>query len=371
MLGVAALVALAGAIVVLRGPWNPQGAVAQAPGPAARTISINVGKAVRKVTPVRVEALGNVTPMASVAVKPRVDSEIVNVHFADGARVKQGEVLLTLDSRAIRAQIQQAEGHVARDQAQLEGAERDLRRYTELVSKGATPITNLDNTKTQVAVFSAAKVADEAQLANLRVQLSYTTIQAPISGRISAAAVKVGNFVRSADLVPIATIIQTAPIYITFTIPQGTLPDIRRALAAESATIEAAIPGEERRATGSVTMVENSIDAGTGMAVVRATMPNADELLWPGTLVTVRMTLREEDSVVVPSAAIQVSQTGSFVYVVKDDVARVQPVKVLRALGQETVIGSGLDGGETVVTNGHLLLTDGSRVTAREPRAGS
>lgn len=371
LLGVVAVVALAGAIAFLRGPWSQQGAVAQAPRPAARAISINVGKAVRRMTPVHVAALGNVTPMASVAVKPRVDSEILQVHFADGASVKQGEVLLTLDSRAIRAQIQQAEGNVARDQAQLEGAERDLRRYTELVSKGATPITNLDNTKTQVAMFSAAKVADEAQLANLRVQLSYTTIQAPITGRISAATVKVGNFVRSADLAPIATIIQTSPIYVTFTITQGTLPDIRKALAAENAIIEATIPGEERRSMGSVTMVENSIDAGTGMAVVRATMPNTDELLWPGTLVTIRMTLREEEAVVVPAAAVQVSQTGSFVYVVEDSVARVQPVKVSRALGQETVIASGLNGDETVVTDGHLLLTNGARVAAREPRAGS
>lgn len=321
-------------------------------------------------TPIRLSALGNVAPIASVAIKPRTDSEITAVHFSDGAVVKQGDVLLTLDNRAISAQILQAEGNVARDQAQLEGAERDLRRYTELVSKSATPVTNLDNAKTQVAVFAAAKKADEAQLANLKVQLSYTTIQASISGRISAAAVKVGNFVRSADLAPIATIIQTSPIYVNFAVPQASLPDIRMALTAETATVTAAIPGETRRAEGAVTMIENTVDPGTGMVMLRATMPNQDELLWPGTLVTAELTLREQEAVVVPSAAIQVGQGGTFVFVVANGVATVQPVKVARVQGQETVLETGLNGGERVVTDGHLLLNSGSRVTLRDKRPG-
>ena len=182
----------------------------------------------KKSTPVQIEALGTVTPMASVAIKSRIDSEITGMHFADGARVKQGDLLITLDSRAIEAQILQAEGNIARDKAQLEGAERDIRRYTELVAKSATAITNLDNAKTQAAVYAAALKADEAMLKNLQVQLSYATIRAPISGRISAASVKVGNFVRSADLLPIATIIQTAPVYVSFPMPQIQLPGAAR-----------------------------------------------------------------------------------------------------------------------------------------------
>jgi membrane fusion protein, multidrug efflux system len=352
--------------------WYPtQSAVAQAPTPASRAVPVEVGSAVSKLVPLQVDALGTVTPMASVAIKSRLDNEIVDVKFADGARVKTGDVLLQLDSRAIEAQIRQAEGNLARDKALLEGAERDFRRYSELVAKGATPVTNLDNARTQSDSFRAAIKADEAVLENLRVQLSYSTITAAISGRISAASVKVGNFVRSADAIPIAIINQIAPIYVTLPVPQRYLPDIRKAIGAESATIEASIPGSDQRASGAISMIENSVDASTGMATIRATMPNEDEVLWPGTLVNVRVTLRQEQAVMVPSAAVQVSQQGNFVFVVTDGVAQVRNVKVGRIVGAETVIDSGLSGGETVVTNGHLLLTNGARVTIREPKAGA
>jgi RND family efflux transporter MFP subunit len=180
------------------------------------------------------------------------------------------------------------------------------------------------------------------------------------------AAVKAGNFVRPADTTPLATIIQVAPVYVAFALPQNNLPALREALAAETATIQAIIPGETRRASGHVSMIENTIDAATGTVTVRATMPNADGLLWPGTLVRVRLTFREEQAVVVPPTAVQVSQTGSFIYVVKDSVATVRPVKVARTLLNETVLESGLDGGETVVTDGQLRLTNGSRVAPRQ-----
>src|SRR5207237_4450839 len=279
-------------------------AVAQAPkqtGP--RVVPVDVAIAQKKKVPVRVDLLGTVTPIASVAVKTRIDSEIVGVHFRDGATVRAGDLLFTMDGRAIEAQIRQVEGQLARDKASLEGAERDVRRYTELVGKGATPVTNLDNAKTQSDAFRAAMLADQAVLDNLRVQLSYCTITAAITGRISAASVKIGNFVRSADLTPIATINQLSPIYVSFAVPQRYLPDIRTAIGAESATIDAAIPGSDKRASGAVSMIENAVDATTGMATVRATMPNADELLWPGTLINIRVTLRQEQAVVVPTAA--------------------------------------------------------------------
>ena len=201
------------------GPLDPHGAVAQAPA-RPRLVAVEVATAVKKSTPVQIEALGTVTPMASVAIKSRIDSEITGSAFRRRRAGEAGRLLITLDSRAIEAQILQAEGNIARDKAQLEGAERDIRRYTELVAKNATPVTNLDNAKTQAAVYAAALKADEAMLKNLQVQLSYATIRAPISGRISAASVKVGNFVRSADLLPIATIIQTAPVYVSFPVPQ-------------------------------------------------------------------------------------------------------------------------------------------------------
>lgn len=358
----------AGGLLVARWPEKSDGAVAQGPkGPAA--VSVEVATAVKKKTPVLLEGIGNVTTMASVAVRSRVDNEIVGMHFADGAKVEKGDLLVSLDPRAIEAQLAQAEGNIARDQAQLEGAERDVRRYTDLVAKAATPQINLDNAQTQAATFRGALKADHAALENLKVQLSYCTVRAPISGRISQAAVKVGNFVRAADVAPIAMINQMAPVYVTFTIPQRNLPDVRHALAAETANVEVIIPGDSRRANGVVTMIENAIDTTTGMATIRATMPNADELLWPGTLVTAQMTLREEEAVVVPSAAVQVSQSGPFVYVVKDGKAVVQSVKVMRAANGESVIGEGLQGGEVVVTDGHLLLTNGAPVNPRERKS--
>jgi RND family efflux transporter MFP subunit len=363
------LVLTAGGYVVAdRYGYRPFGAVAQAPqtkGPQQRVVAVEVAKAVRKTTPVQIEALGTVTPMASVALKSRIDTEIVEVHFADGARVKQGDLLITLDSRSIEAQILQAEGNIARDKAQLEGAERDIRRYSDLVAKNATPVTNLDNAKTQAAVYAAALKADEAMLKNLHVQLSYATIRAPISGRISAASVKVGNFVRSADLLPIATIIQTAPVYVSFPVPQVTLPALREAVLEGTPSVEAVIPGEAKRAVGRVAMIENTVDAATGMVNVRAAMPNENELLWPGTLVQSFLRLRNEDAVTVPAAAVQVSQTGNFVYVIKDEKAELRPVKVARTLGDIAVLESGVNDGDTVVIDGHLQLTNGARVAIR------
>jgi RND family efflux transporter MFP subunit len=369
LFGVAAL-ALIGIALLIRGLWTSDGAArSQA---AANAVPVEVATAERKAVPVRIESLGSVTPIASVAIKARVDTAIMVVHFRDGAEVKKGDLLFTLDGRAIEAQIMQTEGMVARDRAQLAGAERDVARYTDLVAKSATPVINLDNAKTQSDVYRAAIKSDEGLLDNLKVQLSYCTITAPIDGRISAAAVKVGNFVRQADTAAMATINQMAPVYVSFTVPQNVLPEIRQALAAETATIEAVIPGEQKRANGQVTMIENTVDPTTGMATIRATMPNEHEVLWPGTLVTTELTLRIEQAVVVPSNAVQVSQTGSFVFVINDNVAKVQPVKVERTVGELSVIGSGLKGGETVVTDGQLLLSNGTRVNPRQAKvAGS
>jgi len=366
LFGVAAL-ALIAIAVLLRSQWTTESARSQPR--AERVVPVETAIAERKKVPVRLDALGSVTPIASVALKARVDTNITAVHFSDGALVKQGDLLFTLDGRAIEAQIAQTEGAIARDQAQLDGALRDVARYTDLVAKGATPTVNLDNAKTQAQVFRAAIKSDQGLLENLKVQLGYCTVRAPITGRISAANVKVGNFVRQADTQPMAVIIQMAPVYVSFTVPQKNLPDIRKAIAAKSASIEAVVPGEDKRAQGAVTMIENTVDQATGMATVRATMPNTDELLWPGTLVTAQMTLRSEEAVVVPSSAVQVSQTSNFVFVVVNGAAKVQPVKIERQVGQETVIASGLNGGETVVTEGQLLLSNGTRVDTRARKA--
>jgi multidrug efflux system membrane fusion protein len=370
LIGGAAL-ALIGVAVLARGLWTSDRAAARSQS-QVRAVPVEVATAVRKSMPVRISSLGSVTPIASVAIKTQVDTTITGVHFRDGAHVEKGELLFTLDCRQIEADMKRVQAIIDGAQASLEQAQRDVERYTDLAARNATPIVTLNNAQTAVNVSRATAESNRAQLENLRVQLSFCQIRAPISGRISMANVKVGNFVRQADTAAMATINQMVPVYVTFTVPQKNLPDIRKAIAAETATVEAIIPGEEKRASGQVTMIENTVDPATGMATVRATMPNKDELLWPGTLITTDMTLRNEEGVVVPSNAVQVSQTGTFVFVVKDGVAQVQKVSVERQVGTESVIASGLDGGETIVTEGQLLLSSGTRVNIRTPKvAGS
>src|SRR5947207_13234997 len=240
---------------VTRSSWMGGNASAQGPQ-RPRAISVEVAKAERKAVPVDVDAIGTVTPISSVALKSRLETTIVAVHFEDGAKVNEGDLLFTLDSRQIDAQIEQAEGTLAMDPAQLEAAQRDLRRYNDLVAKGATTQVNVDNARTQSDILTGTIKADQAALDNLKVQKSYTTIRAPFAGRISAANVKVGNFVRPADTAPLAVINQMAPVYVTFAIPQRVLVDLRDAMAAGGSKVVATIPGHQRSEDGKVAMVE-------------------------------------------------------------------------------------------------------------------
>src|SRR3954453_15242481 len=190
--------ALAAAFFATRS-WMGTGASAQGPQ-RPRVVSVELARAERKAVPVDVDSIGPVTPISSVALKSRLETTIVAVHFADGAKVNEGDLLFTLDSRQIEAQIEQAEGVLAKDQAQLEGAQRDFKRYGELIGKGATTQVNLDNAKTAADILIGTIKADQSALENLKVQKSYPLITAPFSGRIGGANVKVGNFVRPADL---------------------------------------------------------------------------------------------------------------------------------------------------------------------------
>src|SRR5438445_9064235 len=372
------LILLAGAVgiaaaagFITRSSW--MGGSSNAQGPQRpRSVSVELAKAERKSMPVDVDAIGMVTPISSVALKSRLETTIVAVHFEDGAKVNEGDLLFTLDSRQIDAQIEQAEGVLAKDQAQLEGALRDLRRYTELVGKGATTQVNLDNAKTQSDTLNATIKADQAVLDNYKVQKSYTLIRAPFAGRIGAANVKVGNFVRPADTQPLAVINQMAPVYVTFAVPQRVLVDLRESMAKDGGSkVAATIPGRQSSEEGKVAMLENTVDATTGMITVRGVMDNGNETLWPGTLVETKLTIRTEDAVVVPTVAVQRSQSGNFVFVVKDGAAKVTPVKVNRTFQGYSVISEGLSGDESVVTDGQLLLSDGTRVEPRAKKAGA
>jgi RND family efflux transporter MFP subunit len=367
--GVLVIGALVAAFVT-RSSWMGTGASAQGPQ-RPRMVSVELARAERKPVPVDVDSIGTVTPISSAALKSRLETTITAVHFEDGAKVNEGDLLFTLDSRQIDAQIEQAEGMLAKDQAQLEGAQRDLKRFNDLIGKGATTQVNVDNAKTQADILIGTIKADQAALDNLKVQKSYTGIRAPFSGRISAANVKIGNFVRPADTAPLAVINQMAPVYVTFAIPQRVLVDLREAMASGSSKVTATIPGHQRSEDGKIAMVENSVDSTTGMVTVRGIMNNANETLWPGILVATRLTIRTEDAVVLPTVAVQRSQSGNFVFVVKDGVAKVQPVKVDRTLQGQSVIIEGLSGGEDVVVDGQLLLSDGTRVEPRTRKAGA
>ncbi|HEX9589894.1 MAG TPA: efflux RND transporter periplasmic adaptor subunit [Bradyrhizobium sp.] len=364
-LGIIALAAFA-----TRASWMGGGASAQGPQ-RARVISVELAKAERKPVPVDVDSIGTVTPISSVALKSRVETTIVSVHFEDGAKVSEGDLLFTLDARQIDAQIEQAEGMLAKDQAQLEGAQRDLRRFSDLIGKGATTQVNVDNAKTQADILIGTIKADQSALDNLKVQKSFTIIRAPFSGRISAANVKIGNFVRPADTAPLAVINQMAPVYVTFAIPQRVLVDLRDAMATGDSRVIATIPGHERSEGGKVAMVENSVDSTTGMITVRGIMNNANETLWPGILVNTKLIIRTEEAVTVPSAAVQRSQNGNFVFIMRDGKAHVEPVSVSRTSQGMSVIASGLSGGEDVIVDGQLLLSEGTPVAPRAPKAGA
>src|SRR3954462_1827301 len=364
------LVGASAAAFATRSSWMGTGASAQGPQ-RPRVVSVELATAERKQVPVDVDAIGTVTPISSVALKSRLETTIMAVHFEDGAKVNEGDLLFTLDSRQIDAQIEQAEGMLVRDRAQLAGAERDLKRFSDLIGKGATTQVSVDNAKTQADVLIGTIKADEAALDNLRVQKSYPLIRAPFSGRISAANVKVGNFVRPADTTPLAVINQMAPVYVTFSVPQRVLVDLREAMGKGGSGVTATIPGHQRSESGKVAMVENTVDATTGMVTVRGIMNNENETLWPGTLVSTKLIIRNEDAIVVPTAAVQRSQNGNYVFIMNDGKAHVQPVSVSRTFQGISVVATGLAGGEDVITDGQLLLSEGTPVAPRAPKAGT
>ncbi len=330
-------------------------------------VSVVVGEAVRKPMPVRLDAIGTVQTIASVTVRSRVDSQIMEVPFEDGAMVEEGQVLFRLDSRQIEQQIKQAEANLSRDNASLNLARADLRRAEELAKRDFGTEQRLETARAQVQTLEASVRAGQAALDNLRVQLTFYTIRAPISGRVGVAGLRPGNIARTTESAPaLAVINQIRPIYVMFGMPQRHLPDIRKAVTDATATVVATPQGYTEGATGKVALIDNAIDPTTGSIQVRAVFDNTNDLLWPGALTTVRLTLRvEPNAVAVPREAVQASQTGSYVFVIENDVAKVRKVTVSRTIDTETVIESGLDGGETVVTDGQLLLVEGSRVVTR------
>lgn len=330
-------------------------------------VPVAVATVARQSMPIRVDMIGTVQTIANVAIRSRIDGYIDKVLVHDGQFVKAGDMMFELDRRAAQAQLQQAQAQLLRDKASLDGAERDLKRNSDLVAKGATPIINLDAAKTQVGVFDGAVKADEAAIENLKVQLSFCTISAPIDGRIGLIAIKDGNSIKAND-VPLATINQIQPIYVSFALPQADLPALKTAMDRGPVEVSVRAQGDQGPATkGLVEFYDSAVDSSTGTIAVRAKFANEDLRLWPGQYVNTSVSLgAEPDVLIVPQTAVQVGQNGNYVFVIKADRAEIRPVKAMRTIDGKSVIGSGLNEGEEVAIDGQLRLGNGTRVEIKK-----
>lgn len=340
-----------------RGRANPAGAV-----------PVIVTTVSKKPMPIMVDAVGTVQSIASVQIKPRMDSQIMKVNVEEGAFVKEGDILFELDGRTLRAQLAQIEAQIRKDQTQVVQAKRDLQRYEELFAKNAGTLVQRDNAHTALKTAEAQLEADEASKTSVQTLLSYTEIRAPFSGRIGSIASKAGAVVRVGDNTAtstLATINQIDPIYVSFAIPQVILPDLRAAMASGPVKVTAIVDDQKKR-SGVMAFIENNVDPNTGTVTAKARIDNANELLWPGQFVKVEITLGiEADAMSVPAAAVQLGPQGPFLYVVKDGVAELRNVVVKRTQNGESVIGKGIEGGESVVIDGQLRLANGANVSIK------
>lgn len=416
---------LLGAVLSVAGCSDRPGS-AQTPPARAPAVPVGVAAAERKPVPVTLVAVGNVQAYTTVSVKSQIAGQLVQVHFKEGEEVARGDLLFTIDQRPLQASVRQVEANVAKDRAQLRqmeaavaqkqaevtqaqaNLERDLaqldnarlqeERYRELIRRELIAREQYDQIRTNFSAMQATVQADraavenarasaraaeamvenahaaiaanEAMLDTARLQLAYTTIRAPMAGRTGNLLVQPGNVVKGNDDTPLVVIAQVRPIYVSFSVPEQHLAEIRRFLAQGRVPVEATLDGGRQRAGGALTFVNNTVDPSTGTIQLKATFPNDDNALWPGQFVDVALTLTTEQAVVVPAQAVQAGQHGTFVFVVKPDLTvESRPVKVGRRLGGERVVEQGLVGGERVVTDGQLRLIPGATVEIKPPKA--
>jgi multidrug efflux system membrane fusion protein len=337
-------------------------AVAQAP----RAVPVTVTPVVQKAAPVQISTVGRVQTQASVAVRSRVDGVISAVSVADGQEVKAGDELFRIDDREAQATLKQAQANLGKDQAQFVNAQRELARLTPLAAKNFTTKQDLDTASTNVATMQATIAADQAAIDAAKVTVSYTVIRAPIAGRIGTIAFKLGSSVRAADSTALVTINQLQPILVAYSISQEDMGELQKAMTGGQVAVRAKIPDSDTpEQQGTVSYVENAIDPTTNTLSVKAEFPNTEEFLWPSQFVNVTMIVRvDPNAIVVPAAAIQVNQDGSYVWVVKaDSTVEMRSVTVSRQIGEETVLNDGgVKAGEQVVTDGQLRLEQGTKV---------
>jgi len=332
--------------------------------PPVEAVPVRVGTVVEKAVPLQIRNIGSVQAYVAVAVRPQVSGQIMQVHFRDGQDLKRGELLFSIDPRPYEAALAQAEAALARERAQMENAQTDVRRYEDLVKKDYVTQQQYDSVKANAAATAATVRSNQAAVERARLDLAFCSIHAPIDGRGGSILVQAGNVVRSNDAV-LVTINQIAPIYLTFAVPERELPEIRRRQNAGSLAVEAEEPATGKSlGRGELTFVDNTVDRATGTITLKATFANADRILWPGEFVNAVLTLAtEQNAIVAPIGAVQNGQQGTYAYVVRPDgTVESRPVTVARSVAEGLVIGTGLKAGETVVTDGQLRLSPGVKV---------
>ena len=346
----------------------------------AAAVPVTAATVVQKAMPIEIRVIGTADAYSTVAVHAQITGQLTSVSFREGDDVRKGQALFTLDRRPLEAALQQAQAVIERDLAQAANAKAQARRYQDLAQRGIATREQVDQVTANAAAIDATLGADRAAVENATVQLQYATIAAPLSGRTGALMVHEGNLVRANDTTPLVVINQVAPIYVTFGIPEGQLPDLKRYMARGSLHVEASAPSDAGRAsTGRITFVDNTVDQTTGTIKIKGTFANDDRRLWPGQFVNIVVTLTTDPAaIVVPAVAVQTGQQGTYVFVVKpDQTVDLRAVVVGRSNGTEAVIRDGLQPGETIVTDGQLRLVPGTRVSikpssgAKAPRVSS
>jgi multidrug efflux system membrane fusion protein len=346
------------------------------PGPAAggrggrgeATVPVTVAPVVQKSMPIEIRVIGNVEAYSVVSIHAQITGQLTTVNFKEGDDVAKGQVLFTLDKRPLEAALMASQANLQRDIAQAANAKVVAQRYADLQARSIATTEQVETSRTAAAALDATVEADRAAVENAKVQLQYATISSPISGRTGALMVHEGNLIRAADQTPLVVINQVAPINVSFAIPESRLAELKRFMGQGTLAVQAKPPNDDvANSHGSISFIDNSVDQTTGTIRVKATFPNADHRLWPGQFVNVIVALtKDPTAVVVPTAAVQVGQQGQYAYVVKPDKSvEYRAVEVERTSGLETVIKSGLKPSETVVTDGHLRIVQGSKVSIK------
>jgi multidrug efflux system membrane fusion protein len=320
--------------------------------------------AVQKDVPVQLTAIGNVEAYSTVEVNSRIGGQLVRVHFKEGQDVNKGDILFTIDPRPFEAALKQAEANLLRDTAQMNNARQQEQRYQELVKKGYVAQADYDQMRTNADALEATVRADKAAVENARLQLTYCFIYSPITGRTGNLLVHEGNIIKENDKT-IVTINQVQPIYVSFTLPEQRLPEVKKYMAGERLKVMVSYPQKnELPMQGELTFIDNTVDRMTGTIRLKGTFANNEKRLWPGQFVNVTLNLTTRPSaIVVPSQAVLVGQQGQYVFVIRRDATvEMRPVTVSMTVGSESVIEKGVASGEQVVTDGQLRLVPGTKV---------